>query len=165
MIIAGPEQSIISIATLEHGVGYAFALALRNNISVTDVILAGQPLEKPKFIKENYLSFEQLLIEKPSAVLPAVIAHPNQSFVDIANQEDGSPFSAFERAVANGMNITDPLTPGYITKSIVPTLKNEITAKQFKNLGIKIATSIFTQQPTEPTYLDYLFPGEFPYSF
>ena len=164
MIIAGPEQSIINIATLEHGVGYAFALALRNNISVTDVILAGQALEEPKFVKENYLSFEQLLIEKAIDILPSVTVYPNQSFVDIANQEDGSPFSAFERAVANGMNITDTLTPGYRTKSIVPTLKNEITAKHFKGLGIKIATSILPKTTT-PSYLDYLFPGEFPYSF
>lgn len=165
MIIASPGQSIIQIATMEHGAGYAFALALRNNLSVTDFIIAGQALEAPKFEKENFLSFEQLLIEKAISILPEVIVYPNQSFVDIANQEDGSPFSAFERAVANGMNVTDVLPAGFKTKNIIPTLKNEKTAKHFKGLGIKIATSIVTQQQTAPTYLDYLFPGEFPYSF
>ncbi len=51
------------------------------------------------------------------------IAIQNQTLLDLAIQECGSVAAAFELAVANGMSLTDDLTPGQ-NISIPETVEN-----------------------------------------
>lgn len=107
-------------------------------------------------------TFEQLLIDRKKTIIQEYIVYPNQSFLDIAMQEDGTVLAAFERAVANLMNVSDVLLPGQKTKSIVPTIRNKKVADYFKGKSIKIATAVVAKiEELE----DYEFPqGEFPIS-
>jgi len=61
-MLAQPGQSIIDMASMSgNGSGYAFYLAIFNSLSPTDIIIPGQNLIEPNFIKSDFLSFEQLL--------------------------------------------------------------------------------------------------------
>ncbi len=64
-------------------------------------------------------TFEQLLIDRKKTIIQEYIVYPNQSFLDIAMQEDGTVLAAFERAVANLMNVSDVLLPGQKTKNTI----------------------------------------------
>ncbi|WP_264520397.1 hypothetical protein [Flavobacterium sp. N1994] len=89
----------------------------------------------------------------------AIIRH-NQSLLDIAVQECGSVFAAFDLAVANEISVTEELVPGQ--KIIIPNSDNtfEQVANYFKKNNIVVGTKY-----TEPT-VSFGFPeGEFPISF
>ena len=67
-----------------------------------------------------------------------------QTLIDIAIQECGSAESAIDIAVANGISVTDELTPG--TELIIPSIKSKAVVDYYDNHGIKAATQI-TEMP------------------
>jgi hypothetical protein len=78
----------------------------------------------------------------------------NQSLFDIAVQEKGSVFAAFDLAVANDIAVTDDLTPGDVLQDIQTAFVNVDVAAFFKGKKQSIAT---VQAYNEPD--DYSLPG------
>lgn len=66
----------------------------------------------------------------------------NQSLIDIAVQEYGSALAVFDLGFANGISITDNLTPGQKITLPKNNLINDDVANYFAGRGQKIATSI-----------------------
>ena len=70
------------------------------------------------------------------------IVIPNQSFFDVAVQEDGSVLNAFEWAIKNGFSITDDLDPGQNLIAPNSSYKNTEVADYFKGKKQMIATAM-----------------------
>lgn len=66
----------------------------------------------------------------------------NQSLLDIAIQEFGTIQTAFDIAVANGLDVTDALAPG--TRLTLPSsnFEDREVAEYFKSRSIKPATAL-----------------------
>jgi len=159
-VIAG--QSIIDIAIQEQrNPLFAFELAFGNGISITDELSSDIPLKK---LVTKSLDFDFSNIAMP--VIEPVIeitAISNQSIIDIAIQESGTPFSSIEWLLKNGINITDLIAPGTVLKDPEPSEVNIEIKNYFKSRGLKVAT--YYNKDINTDYLEYILPGEFPYSF
>jgi hypothetical protein len=86
----------------------------------------------------------------------------NQSLIDIAIQQDGSALCAFDWAAANGLSITDVLTPGQQLIEPLSDYRNVDVANYFGKKSQKIAASFI---PIAEDTEDFELPGEFPLSF
>ena len=162
MIIAEPGQSLIDVAiALGARATHAFYLAINNDLSITDVIASGQKIKETAPTNENFLSFEQLVKINSLVKYEDFITHPNQTLLDIAIQKDGNALALFDWAIHNNLNVTDSIYPGQKIAAIESEERRSKTANYFKGKNIIIATKLTKPMP----YLDYLFPGEFPYSF
>ncbi|MEO7977782.1 hypothetical protein [Flavobacterium sp.] len=77
----------------------------------------------------------------------------NQSFLDVAIQEQGSALTAFELAIKNGFSITDDLLPGDSLVLPISNLENTGVANYFKGkrqmvaCGSKIGTQDLPIKP------------------
>ncbi len=86
----------------------------------------------------------------------------NQSLIDIAIQEFGSPLAVINLAFENNLNVSDLLVPGQkiiVTKS---DYKDIEVFDYFKNINKKIATGF---QPKKAKKNNYGFPYGFPLQF
>lgn len=70
------------------------------------------------------------------------ISH-NQSLLDIAIQEYGTIQAAFDLALANGLEVTDQLTPGMTLELPVSEYEDRDVAQYFKSRKIHPATGVF----------------------
>lgn len=94
-------------------------------------------------------------------VTSEVIVAPNQTFFDIAMQEDGSTLAAFEWSLINGRSITAQLVPGEKLKNPNSKYRNYEIANYFKGKKQKIATAFSNLE----TMGVYGFPELFPLIF
>jgi hypothetical protein len=86
-----------------------------------------------------------------------------QNLFDIAIQEDGSIFAAFDWALKNGISLTDDLTPGQILITPESNFRNTDIVNYFKYRKQNIGTAL---EPVAPNKNIYEFPGgDFPISF
>lgn len=71
----------------------------------------------------------------------SVVAHRNQSLLDIAIQEYGSVEAVVDIAMENDLSITDPLTPGQVILIPGDPIDSDIVT-YYANRNIKPATAI-----------------------
>jgi capsid protein len=83
----------------------------------------------------------------------------NQSFLDVAVQESGSVFAAFDLALANRKSVTDALAPGDRLVEVASDYSSRDLASYFKGKRQMIATADAVAD------FEYELPGEFPISF
>lgn len=87
----------------------------------------------------------------------------NQSLLDVAVQESGSVFAAFDWAVKNEISVSVEITPGQLIEA--PESKEHVfeqVANYFKNNGVFVGTKY---TPPIIPIINYEFPqGEFPIS-
>lgn len=137
MVQASDRQSLFDVAVERLGSAEAaFALAMKNGLSITDVMTPGQPLEMVEVmnvrVADYYLTRAikpvtgslQLTAAIPRSIIPVTVvgsvtfvgdsikASENQSLFDLAVERLGSAEAAFSLALKNGLSITDALTPG-----------------------------------------------------
>lgn len=80
----------------------------------------------------------------------------NQSLLDIAIQEYGTIEAAFDLALANGLEVTDMLTPGMVLELPISDYEDRDIANYFKSRKIHPATGISeeTEEVIEMGYSD-----------
>lgn len=93
-----------------------------------------------------------------------ILVAEHQSLFDIAIQYSGSALAAFDIAVANGISVTDDLTPGQKLKIPVSIYKNDEVANYFGSRSQGIAT-YFNEIVPENNIEGFEFPGGFPMRF
>ena len=163
MIVVTDNQSLIDIAIQQTGSALAvFDYSVINEVSITDILTAGNHIKEVP--KKEYESFDFYELNKkyfkPRSLEITVIQ--NQSLMDIAVQNDGCVLAVFDYAIANGISITDGLDPGQKLKMpISEEFRYNDLASYFKSNN----TFISTYQKETTNILEYLFPGEFPFSF
>ncbi len=82
-----------------------------------------------------------------------ISAKHNQSILDIAIQQSGSVFAAFNWCVANGISITDEITPGQALKEPTTTENNfDAVATFFKNNDTVIGTKYTPAPPVTESF-------------
>jgi hypothetical protein len=162
-IIATEGQTALEIALQEYrNPLFAFDIAFANDISVDALFAVEQSLIIPKFNRADDLDFSNINLPVFEPVLK-IIAISSQSIIDIAIQESGTPFSSIDWLLKNGINITDLIAPGTVLKDPEPSEVNVEIKNYFKSRGLKVAT--YYNKDINTDYLEYILPGEFPYSF
>lgn len=160
------NQTLLYTAIKEKGsVLYAFDIALKNGFSVTDLIAPGQILNDVE--RQNYESFEsyelvQKYIEKRNF---STIIIENQSLIDIAMQEDGSVFAVVDWAFKNDISVTDLIAPGAKMKAPKSQAFRDDDMVNYWKSNNKMIATYRKQDKVIVTEFEYLFPGEFPFSF
>jgi len=155
-------QSLIDVAVSEFkNPLMALTIAFENGISITDELLGGIAIKSTGEPSDELFDFA--IIKTPfKQGLNKVYTVANQSIIDVAIQEGGSPFSAIDWSFKNNVSLHDLLQPGINMKNPSSVFDNTEIRDYLKRKGQKVATylNISTVEG-----LDYLLPGEFPYSF
>jgi hypothetical protein len=163
MIVVTESQSLIDIAIQQTGSALAvFDYSVLNEVSITDVLIAGNHIKEVPQKEYESFNFEDIIKKYINPRSLEINVIQSQSLLDIAIQTDGCVLAVFDYAIANGISITDGLDPGRKLKMpISDEFRYNDLANYFKSTNRMIAT--YQQEPTN--ILEYLFPGEFPFSF
>ena len=168
---------------------YAFEIAFKNNISITQQLFADDVLLLPEIEKNNtvlqyfkartivpasgqQISVNETLLSETGTVEPlfrnyvdgsqVIKVRNKQTLYDLSLEYFGSTDYAFEIAFKNNISITQQLFADDVL--LMPEIeKNNTVLQYFKARNIIPATG---QTIRKVKYLfDYELPGEFPYSF
>lgn len=157
------RQSFFDVAIQRMGsIESAFALAVKNGLSLTDELAPGYSLELPDVIDKKVADYF-----KNKNITPATYAEnassqnenieviywsddlkrktgirvsENQSLFDIAVERLGSAEAAFDLAVKNRLSVTEVLSPGQ-TLALTDTVDADV-AGYFTSRNLKPATAV-----------------------
>ena len=154
--------SLVDYAVSQTGSAFSlFEYSLKNKLPIDTLLTAGQLVDDILYNEVEFDSFKETITLYDLKIKKYNIIK-GQSIFDIAIQELGSVFSAFDIAIENKIAIGDILKIGQKLEVSKTAIDNDVV-KYFQGKQILISTYETGYEIVEK--INYELPGDFPYSF